>query len=197
MIPGIIRMPPWSADSLGSLHMVWLNRQEIPISQSTTWLASIPGHSQILSRSCGENSVLQDKIWEWPGSGLGTRLPLTHCYGPFFLFITFILHSSSLTWLHGYTCFPWQRLYKLMNFFKTKFNPMWTARKGTCDRERKDWPRIHFTWSVNWDLRTEENKIAGKHVKRWTKSPLWSSWSGQAWAEVCQLTLLHSHRKIR
>ena len=30
-------------------------------------VASSLGHSQILSRSRGEKSPLQDKIWEWPG----------------------------------------------------------------------------------------------------------------------------------
>ena len=48
------------------------------------YLASFPGHSQILSHSCGEKSDfspwLQDKIWEWPGR-LGTRLPSTGSLG--------------------------------------------------------------------------------------------------------------------
>ena len=46
-------------------------------------LASFPGHSQILSRSCGENSTeLRDKIWEWPGNeARQVQLWVIHCTG--------------------------------------------------------------------------------------------------------------------
>ena len=37
-------------------------------------LASSPGHSQILSRSCEKTPELRDKIWEWPGDE-ATLLP--------------------------------------------------------------------------------------------------------------------------
>ena len=38
-----------------------------------TKLASLPGHSQILSRSPEYSSRLQDKIWEWPGDEASTK----------------------------------------------------------------------------------------------------------------------------
>ena len=44
-------------------------------------LASSPGHSQILTRICGESRFfspqLQDKLWEWPGDDIPTN---THKY---------------------------------------------------------------------------------------------------------------------
>ena len=49
----------------------------------TEHVALFQGHSQILSRSCGEPEFslqLQDKVWEWPGDKVTERACMTLAY---------------------------------------------------------------------------------------------------------------------
>ena len=67
-------LPLWRVECVSHWGSQYLHRTATPLycmlDIQGMWckiLASSPGHSQILSRSGGEKSPLQDKIWVWPG----------------------------------------------------------------------------------------------------------------------------------
>ena len=61
-------IPTWVCKiTLPTLCHQGYEQTEKPLKDRGWYLASSPGYSQILSRSCGEKLILRDEIWEWPG----------------------------------------------------------------------------------------------------------------------------------